>query len=83
MPQYVSTSFKRMIEEAGLPVIRFHDLRHSFGTIMASRLPPILLKEMMGHASITTTERYIHPSDEIFRLSMEKLLGPKLSGVSG
>jgi site-specific recombinase XerD len=32
----------------------------------------MVLKEMMGHASITTTERYIHTTDDIFRRSMER-----------
>ena len=38
---------------------RFHDLRHSFGTIMAAAAVPIrTLQEWMGHGSISTTQIY-------------------------
>jgi|GEM_PF-4599660 len=42
--------------------MRFHDLRHTFGTI-AVRIPDVTLPDvqaMMGHANITTTMRYVH-----------------------
>jgi integrase len=65
-----------------LKKIRPRDLRHSFGTIWAERIPPTVLKEMMGHSSILTTERYIHTTDEILRRSLEQVLGnePKKNG---
>jgi len=40
--------------------LRFYDLRHTFGTQMVTHVDPIELREMLGHASITTTERYLH-----------------------
>jgi integrase len=47
---------------AGLRRLRFHDLRHTFGTTMASnpRVDMRRLQEWMGHADITTTLRYSH-----------------------
>ena len=71
-PDHVKKVFERLTEQCGLKRIRLHDLRHSFGSIWAERVPPTVLKEMMGHASITTRERYIHTTDEIFRRSLEK-----------
>jgi integrase len=39
--------------------LRFHDLRHTFGTRMAAAgVPMRTLQEWLGHANMTTTERY-------------------------
>ena len=41
------------------PDLRFHDLRHTFGTMMASQgVPMTAIKSWMGHANLDTTERY-------------------------
>lgn len=51
--------FKRALARAGLREVRFHDLRHSFGTAMAATgVPMRAIQAWMGHASITTTEIY-------------------------
>ena len=36
----------------------FHDLRRSYGTVMAHHVPMHELKALMGHSSIKTTERH-------------------------
>jgi integrase len=41
-------------------VRRFHDLRHAFGSLAIRRFDLVAVKEMMGHAKLTTTERYLH-----------------------
>lgn len=42
-----------------------HSLRHSFGTHQALKGTPIrTLQELMGHASITTTQKYLHVAEE-------------------
>jgi integrase len=43
-----------------LPHISFHDLRHSFGTQAIRVFSIYEVQRMMGHRSITTTERYLH-----------------------
>ncbi|MGC6515457.1 MAG: tyrosine-type recombinase/integrase [Myxococcota bacterium] len=41
--------------------IRIHDLRHTYGTIMALRgVPMPTLQKLMGHTEINTTMRYLH-----------------------
>jgi integrase len=45
---------------AGLRPLRFHDLRHSFGSLVIREFDPASVKAFMGHAKITTTERYLH-----------------------
>lgn len=38
----------------------FHDLRHTFGTLAVQVFPLTDVKAYMGHANVTTTERYAH-----------------------
>lgn len=48
-------------ERAGLRKIRFHDLRHTFGTLAVRGAESLVeLQAWMGHADITTTMRYTH-----------------------
>ncbi|MGP0101221.1 MAG: tyrosine-type recombinase/integrase [Solirubrobacteraceae bacterium] len=45
---------------AGLPRIRLHDLRHTFGTQAIRVLKIHEVQQLMGHRHIATTERYLH-----------------------
>ena len=55
-------SFKPLLKRAGLPDIRFHDLRHTCATLLLSRgHHPKLVQELLGHASVAITlDRYSH-----------------------
>lgn len=49
------------LRRAGLRRLRFHDLRHTFGTTMAAAgVPTRTLQEWMGHADAQTTQVYAH-----------------------
>jgi integrase len=49
-------SFKPLLKRAGLPHIRFHDLRHTCATLLLFRnVNPKVVSEMLGHSSITIT----------------------------
>jgi len=51
--------FKRALSRARVRDVRFHDLRHTFGTRMAAAgVPMRTLQEWMGHRSSKTTEIY-------------------------
>lgn len=51
--------------EAGITNFTFHDLRHTFGTRLADAgVDVVKIKELMGHASIVTTMRYIHATEK-------------------
>jgi integrase len=53
--------FQRVLDRAELPSIRFHDLRHTFGTQMAAAGAPLrAIQEWMGHQDPTTTVIYAH-----------------------
>ncbi len=51
----------RARERAGLRPLRFHDLRHTYGSLLvAGGIDLASVKSAMGHSRITTTERYLH-----------------------
>ena len=52
--------FHRAQEAAGLRRLRWHDLRHSFGSMSVRELDVVSVKEFMGHAKLETTQRYLH-----------------------
>jgi integrase len=52
--------FYAALKAAGLKHIRFHDLRHSFGTLAVQVFPLTDVKAYMGHADIATTMIYVH-----------------------
>ncbi len=58
----VKRSFKPLMSRARLPQIRFHDLRHTFATLLLSRgTHPKVVQEMLGHANISQTmDTYSH-----------------------
>jgi integrase len=60
--------FERARDEAGLEPLRFHDLRHTYGSLLvAGGIDLASVKAAMGHARISTTERYLHarPAGEL------------------
>jgi len=52
--------YKTALSAAGLRPLRFHDLRHTFGTRMIAKADIRRVQEWMGHADIQTTMRYLH-----------------------
>jgi integrase len=53
--------FQRARNAIGLEPLRFHDLRHTYGSLLvAGGVDLVSVKDAMGHARITTTERYLH-----------------------
>jgi len=51
--------FKQALKRAGLRDLRFHDLRHTYGTRMAAAGTPLrTLQGWMGHRDYKTTEIY-------------------------
>lgn len=69
-----SLLFQRHLEAAGLPKRRFHDMRHSCGTILAAQgVPLVEIQTILGHAEITTTMRYVHSLPESQRQAARQM----------
>lgn len=67
--------FKPALRRANLPNVRFHDLRHSFASLLiAQGEHPKLISEQLGHASVKTTmDRYGHLMDQSYGDASERL----------
>jgi len=61
----ITKSFRASLKRAGIEDFRFHDLRHTFAShfIMRGGTPKDL-QEILGHKSLTMTNRYAHLSEE-------------------
>ncbi len=64
-PDNVTKSFNRILKKNNLKKIRFHDLRHSFATLMLEQNQSLkIVSELLGHTSIkTTADIYSHALD--------------------
>ena len=67
--------FRPILEQANVPVIRWHDLRHTAATIMLSLgTHPKVVMEILGHSKITTTmDLYSHSLPHMQTDTMDKL----------
>jgi integrase len=68
--------FQRVVELAGVPRIRFHDLRHTFASWYMIEVGDIWsLKGILGHVDVQTTQRYAH-------LSSRRQVAPPMSWIA-
>ncbi len=63
----------RVARYAGLPAYGMHALRHCFGSRLIRKGGPKVVMQLMGHAKLQTTERYIHASDDHCRSAIDLL----------
>jgi integrase len=61
-PSVITHNFQRIAAQAGIHSIRFHDLRHTFASLMLLRgAAPKVISEALGHASVAfTMDTYSH-----------------------
>ena len=60
-PDYVSREFKRYAAEAGVPVIKMHEGRHSAASLARDAgVDHKIRQEQLGHATPAMTDRYTH-----------------------
>lgn len=61
-PHAVYEAFRRIVHNAGVPTIRFHDLRHTHGSLLLKEGVPVkVVSERLGHAHIAhTLQTYQH-----------------------
>ncbi len=87
-PDYISRNYRRVMkdykicEKLKIPYIRFHDLRHTYATLLLTAdVNPKVVAELMGHSTVSMTlNTYSHvlPSLKENAISkLENLLSPQ------
>ena len=81
-PDSVVNLHKKILKDAGLPHIRFHDLRHTFATLaLHNGVDIISVAGMLGHFSAGfTLDTYAHVTTSAKR-EAAKTMGNILSGA--
>jgi len=70
----IKTAFKGACRRAGISDLRFYDLRHSFATrLIENGVDLITVKDLLGHSSVTVTERYTHSSKNLKKGAVDML----------
>jgi integrase len=72
---HVSRRFRNLLALAGLPAMRYHDLRHGAASLMAAQgVPARVAMEVLGHAQISTTMNiYAHVAPEFQKEASERV----------
>ncbi len=82
--QLISKTFFRTVEDLEFnknikdprQKVVFHTCRHSYASWLVQKGVSIyVVKELLGHQTLTMTERYSHVSDDILRQAVNKLSG--------
>jgi integrase len=81
-PHAVSSAFQRAREAAGVPHVRFHDLRHSAATLMlAEGVPLAVISEWLGHSGIAVTAAHYAAVVPALRQDAANAMDRALAGV--
>ncbi|TDA70453.1 MAG: site-specific integrase [Clostridia bacterium] len=69
--------FDNLLANAGVPKVRFHDLRHTYATLLLEAGEhPKVFHELLGHSNISTTlDTYSHVLPELKQAAAAKLNG--------
>ena len=80
----IAFHWDRIRNEAGLPRLRLHDLRHSWASIAAMNgVDMVTVAKLLGHALVETTERYTHLSDQSVTDAADRVSGRISAGLAG
>jgi hypothetical protein len=74
-PEYVARHFQRLIAEAGLPVIRLHDHRHTNASIaLAAGVDIKVVSDRLGHSTTAiTADLYTHVNAIVGRAAADRI----------
>jgi len=74
-PDYVSQRFGRLVKNAGLPMIRPHDTRHTAATLLLEAgIPVKVVSERLGHSTTSiTADIYQHVAPHMQEEAANKL----------
>jgi integrase len=81
-PRNLVRHFKTKLTEAGLPDIRFHDLRHTTASLLLEKnVHPKIVSELLGHSTITLTlntySHIINPINKVASSEMDDMFGSR------
>ena len=72
LPSTAYQKLKSILKKAGLPNIRFHDLRHTAATMMLSGGVDVkTVQEVLGHENLNTTQIYTHIENTELKIAAE------------
>lgn len=78
-PDRATKRFKFFVRKAklkGRERLRFHSLRHTCGSWLAMKgVPMRVIQAILGHSSVSVTERYSHLQPEVMGAAMEEAFG--------
>ena len=70
----IKKSFHTVLKKAGIEDFRFHDFRHTAATRMLEKGADIrTVQEILGHSSVSVTERYTHTNAKLKKSAIELL----------
>jgi integrase len=73
--QSLKTSWPALMKKAGIPDFRFHDLRHDFASrLVMAGVDLYRVRDLLGHHSISMTERYAHLAPKALAEAVEVLV---------
>jgi len=74
-PEYATRHFQALAEQAGLPVIRLHDLRHTNASLaLSAGVDMKLVSERLGHSQMSiTADLYTHVSRGLGKAAAEQI----------
>ena len=80
----IQRQWDRIRDEAGLPGLRLHDLRHSWASVAAvNDVDMVTVAKLLGHALVETTERYVHLSDQSVADAADRVSGRIHAALAG
>ena len=80
----IGFQWHRIRNEAGLPGLRIHDLRHSWASVAAMNgVDMVTIAKLLGHALVETTERYVHLSDQSVSDAADRVSGRIHAALAG
>jgi integrase len=76
-PEHVADTFQRIYQEAGLPPIRLHDLRHTAASLaLQAGVPMKVVSEQLGHSSLgITADTYTSVLPAVAQAAAEAVAG--------
>ncbi len=71
---YCARRLREVCDQAGIRYVSWHKLRHTFASRLGENNQSVMVvKELLGHADIKTTMRYVHTNTAVMRQAIETL----------